>query len=373
MNTYTLDKVFKRVLTLSLILGLLYLMKELATVLLPFFVASLLAYLLNPLVEKINTKVKRRGLSVAITLIGCITVLAICFGTLIPYLVSEFQTMFKLLISFVHSPQNIERLNQLIESPLWQQLIQELREFTQSEWKVWIQEGNNWTWIQKGLQKLLPGAFGVLSGVGMLLSGIFALFIISLYLVFMLGDYTQFKEEGVQFIPENWRESVLGFISEFDLAMNQYFRAQAMIALLIGVAFALGFSLIGLPMAIFLGLFIGVLNMVPYMQIIGIIPAAFLGLIHTLETGGSIGWVFMWIALLFIVIQIIQDAFLVPKFMGEITGLSPALILLSISIWGQLLGFLGLIIAIPMTCVVLAYYKRYQKILVISSDTRNSA
>jgi predicted PurR-regulated permease PerM len=84
-----------------------------------------------------------------------------------------------------------------------------------------------------------------------------------------------------------------------------------------------------------------------------------LALIHALETGMSF-WVSLGLtALVFAVVQIIQDAYLSPKIMGKVMGLSPAMILLSLSIWGKLLGILGLLIALPATCLVLAYYKRF--------------
>ena len=111
-------------------------------------------------------------------------------------------------------------------------------------------------------------------------------------------------------------------------------------------------------MAILLGLFIGLLNMVPYLQMIGIIPAVLLALVHALETGTNFWMVLGLTGLVFAVAQIVQDAFLVPKIMGDVTGLSPAAILLSLSIWGKLLGIFGLLIALPMTCLLLAYYQR---------------
>jgi predicted PurR-regulated permease PerM len=156
------------------------------------------------------------------------------------------------------------------------------------------------------------------------------------------------------------RASVVEFINEFNSAMNRYFRGQALVAALTGLLFAVCFGVVGLPMGILLGLFIGLLNMVPYLQIVGLIPVALIAVIKGLDPESSIGvagWVVL-VGVIFAVVQIIQDGFLVPKIMGKVTGLSPAIILLSISVWGKLLGFFGLIIALPMTCLVLAYYQR---------------
>ena len=99
--------------------------------------------------------------------------------------------------------------------------------------------------------------------------------------------------------------------------------------------------------------------MVPYLQTIGFIPAFFLAGIHALETGTEFWTVLGLVVLIFAVVQIFQDAVLVPRIMGKVMGLSPAMILLSLSIWGKLLGVLGLLIALPVTCLLLAYYKRF--------------
>ena len=139
---------------------------------------------------------------------------------------------------------------------------------------------------------------------------------------------------------------------------NNYFRAQALIASIVGVLFAIGFSIIGLPLGILLGILIGFLNLIPYLQNIAILPAVFLALLKSLDTGQNF-WVILGLVLLiFVVVQAIQDGFLVPKIMGNATGLNPAVILLSLSIWGKILGVLGLLIALPMTYLILSYYQR---------------
>jgi predicted PurR-regulated permease PerM len=112
-------------------------------------------------------------------------------------------------------------------------------------------------------------------------------------------------------------------------------------------------------MGIALGLFVGLLNMVPYLQTIGLLPSAFFALMYSLQTGTSF-WVMMGLVLLvFAVVQLIQDMILVPRIMGDVTGMNPAVILLSLSIWGKLLGILGLIVALPFTFLLLAYYQRF--------------
>jgi len=123
--------------------------------------------------------------------------------------------------------------------------------------------------------------------------------------------------------------------------------------------FSIGFVIIGLPMAILFGLFVGLLNLVPYLQTVAFVPGIFLVLMKSIESGSSFGTELIWMLVVFAVVQTIQDMFLVPKIMGKVTGLKPAVILLSLSVWGSLMGMVGLIIALPLTTLIISYYKRF--------------
>ena len=160
-------------------------------------------------------------------------------------------------------------------------------------------------------------------------------------------------------IPVKQRKFVSELMKDVESGMSRYYRGQALIALTVGILFCIGFSIIGLPLAILMGIFLGILNLIPYMQILGIPPTIILMLLRVAENGGSPWWALLSLALVYIIVQIIQDGFLVPKIMGKAMGLKPAVILLSLSIWGVLLGILGLIIALPATTLLIAYYKRF--------------
>jgi Predicted permease len=108
-----------------------------------------------------------------------------------------------------------------------------------------------------------------------------------------------------------------------------------------------------------MGLLIGLLTMVPYLKSLALIPALSLGLLQSVETGQSLGSILLGIAIVFVVIQLLEDLFLTPRIMGKVTGLNPAVILLSLSVWGSLMGMVGLIIALPITTLIISYYKRF--------------
>ena len=132
------------------------------------------------------------------------------------------------------------------------------------------------------------------------------------------------------------------------------------------VMFCIGFTIMDFPMAISLGILIGILDLIPYLHTFALIPAAFLAMLKAADTGQNFWMIFGMAVGLFIVVQVITDMVVTPKIMGKAMGLNPAILLLSLSVWGALLGFIGLIIALPLTTLIIAYWKRY----VTKEDTR---
>ena len=132
-----------------------------------------------------------------------------------------------------------------------------------------------------------------------------------------------------------------------------------MVSLCMGIMFCIGFTIIGFPMAIGLGILIGIMDLVPYLHTFALIPTAFLAMLKAADTGQNFWIVFGLAFLVFCVVQILTDMVVTPKIMGKAMGLNPAILLLSLSVWGALLGFLGLIVALPLTTLLIAYWQRY--------------
>ncbi len=362
---YTLDRVVRIGIAVGLLCGLIWLLGYLTDVLIPFAVALLLAYLINPLVLLVQKKLPNRVAAVFISLFAILALVVLLAWLLIPIIVNEVAHMGRILSEVVTKSDLADRAAKLLPPDLWQAV----KDYAaRKEVQDFFRTDNFWKIAETVARKILPGVWGLITGTASFIMGLVGLAVIGLYLVFLLFDYQKVRQGWKDLLPPAHREGVVAFVGDFDSAMNRYFRAQAAVASIVGVLFAMGFCLVGLPMGILLGLFIGLLNMVPYLQIIGLIPAFMLAFVHVLETGSSL-WVILGLTgLIFVVVQIIQDALLVPKIMGRVTGLSPAMILLSISIWGKLLGIFGLLIALPMTCLLLAYYRRF----LVSAKARDS-
>lgn len=355
---YNLDRLVRLIFSAIGIVISIYIIAQLKSVLIPFGIAFILAYLLNPFVDRLSEKTGKHKLSVAIVLLTFFGLFFSIGYFIIPMIIHEFADMGRLLTKIIMDTSFSQNLAEKIPAQIWEPIIAKLN---QDDFLQLMQQGQFWEYVKIALGKILPSAFNVVSGTVSVLIALLSFVIIILYLVFMLLDFKSLKAEITSLLPTKYKDFILDFGNEFALAMNNYFRGQTLVAFSVGILFAIGFTIIGLPMGIALGLFIGLLNMIPYLQLAGLLPAAFLAVVSALDNGTGVASMLTYTAIVFAVVQIIQDSIIVPKIMGKITGLSPVMVLLSISIWGKLLGFLGLLLAIPFTCLVLAYYRQLQK------------
>lgn len=354
---YTLDRVVRLGLGIAVILGLVLLLSYLSNVLVPFAVAFLLAYLFNPMViwlQKIG--LRNRLAAVLLTLFIVLAFICVAGYIIIPMVIGEIQNMFSMVRDLLSNKDITRKVTEYIP----EKFLVELRSFIDSaNLHEYLTAERLIASLKDVSEKVLPIGRGIISTAISVILGVVGLTVIFLYLIFLMLDFQQVRRKWKHMIPPQYREPITSFVREFDRNMNRYFRAQASIAAIVGVVFAAGFGIIGLPMGVLLGLFIGLLNMVPYLQTIGLVPAVMLAMAKSLDTGQSFWLIMLQVLIVFIVAQAIQDLLLTPRIMGDVTGLSPAIMILSLSIWGKMLGVLGLLIALPMTCLLLAYYKRF--------------
>ena len=348
----TFDSFIRGIISILIIIGVLYLVNYLSGVLLPFFVAWLIAYMAYPMVTFFQYKLKLRNrvASIILTMLVLLTVLTLAFVLLVPPIIDEFGKLKELLTAYF-----IEGSKQAAIPGTVENFIKEHVNMMQ------IQSALSEENLAKTLQNLLPKAWSIFAHSVNILVSIFAAFIVILYTFFILLDYETIANGWVGLVPIKYREVTVRIVNDVKEGMNRYFRGQALVAFLVGILFSIGFLIIDFPLAVGFGLFIGLLNMVPYLQLIALAPTVLLALLKAADTGENFWWILACAMLVFCIVQAIQDAIIVPKVMGRITGLNPAIILLSLSIWGALMGVVGMIIALPCTTLILSYYKRYIK------------
>jgi predicted PurR-regulated permease PerM len=355
---WNIDRIMNLVFVLAGCVLLFFLFSYLSDVLFPFVVAFLVAYLLNPFVDMLQKKVRIRALAAVIVLLVAGGLLTLVLSFLIPAIVSEGSHLGQLLMKLLQDTSWRSRVTEYIPHDLWNRIWAQV---TQANVIAALQNFDLWKTAQSLVAKLLPGAWGVLSGTGKAISWVLGVAMILLYLLFMLIDFERIVHRVSSEVPEKYRPQVYGFFRTFDHTMSRYFRAQTLVASIVGVLFATAFSIMGLPMGLPFGLLIGAMNMVPYLQLTSIPLAVFLGLIYSLETGMAFWQVALIVTAIYLGVQALQDMVIVPKVMGSALGLSPILILLSLSVWGALLGFLGMVVAIPFTCIAIATYEAIRR------------
>ena len=347
---FTFDRVMRIVFGIALISGLVYLVTLLRNALLPFLIAWLLAYMMQPFVTFFQCKLGlcSRVLSIMALLVSMLLIITLLVVMVVPSITAEADKTIELLRTHDPGEGHIPFIPQA-----WLEYLEANVDFTQ------LMDYLNKDNLLKAIKQIAPQVWSFLSNTFSVLLSITIVFMILLYFIFILLDYEKIANGWPQLIPGKYRPFVEGLVEDVEYNMNRYFRGQALIALCVGVLLAIGFKIIDFPLAVTLGLFIGVLNMIPYMQTIGIIPMLILALLRSAETGENF-WIIFGLALLVLgIVQMIQDLFLTPRIMGKAMGLNPAIILLSLSIWGTLLGFIGLIVALPLTTLCLSYYKRF--------------
>ncbi|MDE7160248.1 MAG: AI-2E family transporter [Muribaculaceae bacterium] len=355
MNTYhrqpyTLDRVVRILFSICTIVVVLVLLNILKGVLLPFLVACLIAYMLEPVVEWNMrwTRCRTRFLPVVLTLVEALVAVSVFCAAVIPYLISECTQMADVLTKYattqIRIPYISEQIHQFIRENVDFDYLS--RMLSREQWIELLKSSlrRSWSFLSSGLAFI----FGVVSWL-----------IVILYVIFIMLDYQRLMLSFKQLVPVTQRHRVFHILGDIKNAMNRYFRGQFVIAFIVGVLFSIGFVIIGLPMGVILGLFIGMLNMVPYLQLISLPITAILCLVGV-AAGAPDFWVLFGEAMaVYVVVQCIQDLYLTPKIMGRAMGLNPAIILLSLSVWGSLLGFMGLIVALPLTTLLLSYYDMY--------------
>jgi len=355
-RSFTFDRVVQLALFAGLAWGLVLLLDYLSDVLLPFFAGLVVAYFLDPVTNRVQHVIKQRVLAALFTLVSITLAVSLVVWFMVPMVGNELADMGRTVSKMASNTELAQAAKEHLPENVWEELNEILK---RDDVKRYLTSDGAVQMAKDTAKKLLPGVWGVLSGAANVLTFITGLLVIMLYVVFLLIDYHNMAARWRDYLPPSMRDDVSRFVEEFIQATNRYFRSQALVACCVAVLFAISFSIIGLPLAILMGIFIGLLNMVPYLQIVGTIPCLLLAGLKALEQGDNFLGALGLVLLVFGVVQLIQETVLVSRFQGEAMGLSPAIILLSISVWGKLLGFLGLILALPLTCLGLIYYRRY--------------
>lgn len=344
----TFDKFIRWAGVILLVVTILFVMNYLSSVLLPFFVAWLFAYLMYPLVKFVQyrLRIRVRAIAIILSMLFVIAVIGLTVYLIIPPMIEQLDKLRGFITTYLHHTAHTNNLTALV-----QQWIQD----NQNEIERFLKSKD----FSDAMRSAMPRLFTFLGRTANVIISIIASCITLLYMFFILLDYEYLTENWIKIFPKKNRPFWQEVMKDVEKALNNYIRGQGLVALCMGIMFCIGFTIIGFPMAIGLGILIGILDLVPYLHTFALIPTAFLAALKAADTGQNFWWVFGLALLVFAIVQIITDMVVTPKVMGKAMGLNPAILLLSLSVWGALLGFIGLIIALPLTTLLMAYWQRY--------------
>ena len=264
----TFDSLIRGIISVIIIIAVLFLLDRLSGVLLPFFISWLIAYLMYPMVIFYQNKLRMKSrvvsiLAVMLTLAIIITGACLVF---VPPIIEECSRLRVLIETYFTEGSGHSAIPQVINNFLQQHINTD-----------WLEKNLSTENIIKAIQGLAPKVWTLISTSYNVIAAIFTFFIMILYI--FLG--------WVTLVPVRYRKSTVRLMNDVKVSMNQYFRGQSLVAFCVGILFCIGFLIIDFPLAIPLGLFIGLLNMVPYLQIVGFIPTILLAVLKAADTGES--------------------------------------------------------------------------------------
>ncbi len=340
---------------LGIFLVLQWLVVYFADVLWPLAVAGILALMLKPLVlwtEK-NLRVGRVGS--IIMLYGFVVIFLLIMAALIlPVIFIQAKAFLEYLPTFLDQatalmahffPDASQWLKDALDPDA-------MREYVKT--------------LSGHFRKIMEASLPALDSLGDYMTRVFTTIVgfvvIPIYLFFFLltdRNPLRYIDEQISFIPERYREDVTFLVGEFARIIVAFFRGQILIGLIMGVLMAIGFSLVGLKFGAFLGIIIGLLNIIPYLgSTLGLLTVLPLAFFH--QDGGFV--LLLLVLGVFVVVQLIEGYLLTPNIMGRSTGLHPLVIIIAIFFWGKALGgILGMILAIPLTAFFVVAWRLVRK------------
>jgi len=327
--------------------GAIWLLNSLSAVLIPFIVALILDYIIDPLVDVVQKRVKNRVLAVLLTMLGLILFIGGGLAITIPMITKEALHFADLV------REQLPALQQRVQDTPW--LHDAVVSLGGIDYHAYLTTDN----LMVAARKVLPGFWSGVGNVFGWLFGLVAVFTTVLYMVFLLVDEEQLQGKWKTILPEDYRAPMTALVHDVQRVMNAYFRGQLKIAGILTLVYIIGFNIIGLPLATLLGILAGALGLIPYFGLLSILPVAFSAAIHSMEHHSSWGTMMLWVIMVYVAAQALEGLVLTPRIQGKNTGLRPVVILLALSVWGSVLGLIGLLLALPLTTLLLSYYRRF--------------
>jgi len=334
----------------------------LAPILSPFLVGALLAYLTDPVADRLEAKGLSRTQAVVLVFVILTLLLVLAVLLLLPQLSDQIQTMVRqipIVIEVLHSrllPWIEQNTGLVVSSP-------DLESVRQLFAQYWQQTGSV-------AAKLMGG----ITRSGLALAGLIAnLVLIPVVTFYLLRDWDVMMANIQHLLPRNLEPKVTLWARECDEVLGAFVKGQLLVMLALGVVYAVGLSIVGLDLALLIGMLAGLASIVPYMGfIVGILAAAIAAYVQFQEPS-----VLAWVGLVFAIGQMLEGMVLTPLLVGDRIGLHPVAVIFAIMAGGQLFGFVGVLLALPVAAVIMVLLRHlhdgYKRSRLYSTDEPEEA
>jgi predicted PurR-regulated permease PerM len=340
----------RRIVWLALLLFLVWLFTNLLGALTPFIIAILLAYIFNPVVTLLERKGLRRWITTLLLIVVVLGSMAAFLILAIPAIlnqsgsiIAEVSIFMRGILTYLHDNQVGDFLARLglpadqIQNYLSKDVPSRLEEL---------------------LKSVLVAVFGFLSNASSMISQLLNFVLVPFITFYLLKDFPLILKECSSVLPERSSESIREYFSRIDDVLGSYLRGTLIVAAIQGALTTAGLLLLGIQYAVVLGILTGILNLIPY---VGFYTSLVFAVIAAFLSGDPVVWKVISVIVLYVAVNFIETTVWSPKIVGSKIGLHPVVMILSFVVFGYFLGFVGLIVAIPATALLVLSVRMWKE------------
>ncbi len=311
-----------------------------AHVLAPILAALGIAYLLNPILDALTSRGLRRTVGAGLLLVAFVAVVAVALVFAIPAITEQ-------VTEFIH---NLPRYGQNLSD--WAE--KRFGIAIPADWKAWLSSSEAQHTLGDASTPLRVVATAIVGGLFSVLGVLAEMLLVPVFAFYFLADWPHLWRRLDHMVPPRRRATVRELVRQIDGVVSNWVRGQAIVTTILAILYAIGFTVVGMPLSVPVGLVVGALTVIPF---VGTAVGAVIAILVTVSGGGTFTTVGA-VAIVIVVLHLLEAGVLTPKIVGHRVGLSESAALLAVVAGGKLLGFVGVVLAVPLaaTFAVLVRY-----------------
>jgi len=329
-------------LALALLVALSLAFYLLQPILLPFVLGALIGYLGDPVVDALERRKLGRTAGVLVVFVLFSGLIVVGMLVAVPLVLQQLDALIQKI------PALYQWLTQTLVPWLRDRLSVPAAQLPQIDWSGQLAE--HWQSLGKVTASTLKSLTG--SGAGFL-AGLFNLALVPVVAFYLMRDWDILMEKALGIVPVAWHKNAIALVREADEVLSAFLRGQFLVMCSLGVIYSTGLWLVGVQFALVLGVVAGLASIVPYLGfVVGILASCVLAYVQFQE------WtILLWVALVFGVGQVLESVLLTPVLVGDRIGLHPVAVIFALMAGGQIAGFVGVLVALPVSAVIMVFVR----------------